>query len=230
VKHNYFYKKRSGLSSPESLPVTGKGQKPGVSSPKILMKITCFFVSVLTIVNLFSVIQSSAQNNPLDDLMDGKRTGFFIGGGVEYGYTRFSVGQEGERYEDDFKAITGLSGGLRGRLGYATSERTAFYVTSFGATLAPALGIMRFIQEYPGYYFNGVIGFTNHTGLVVEALGSDTDGSLNTWNVGLGIGYEFRQHFMLEIMLEYSLLTVAYHNTFNLARTELVASFNYMFY
>lgn len=55
MKHDYFSKKRSGLFSLEPLSLTGNGLKPGVSSPKILMKITYIFVSVLTIVSLFIV-------------------------------------------------------------------------------------------------------------------------------------------------------------------------------
>ena len=238
MKHDYFSKKRSGFSSLESLPVTGKGRKPGVSSLKILMKITCIFVSALTIVSLFSVTQSSAQNTPFDDLTDGRRTGFFVGGGVEYDYTRFSVGGPDSYFiDDELASITGLSGGLRWMLGYAISENTAFYVTSFGTTLVSVLGIMTFIQEHPRYYFNGVIGFTNHTGLIVEVLGRDIESRFNSWNIfGFGLGYEFRPHFMLEFMLEYSLLTVSEDDYvygdrgFNRARTELVVSFNYLFY
>ena len=201
------------------------------------MKIKCSFVFALTVVSLFSVTQSSAQNNPLDDLMDGKRTGLFAGGGVEYGYTRFSVGGErANRVEDEFTAITGLSGGLKWRLGYAISEHEAFYITSFGSGIAPALGVMLFAEENPGYYFNGVIGFTNQAGFVAQTLNDEVKSSVNTWNIGLGIGYEFRPHFMLEFMFEYSLLTVSADNlvyrdyAFNISRTELVASFNYLFY
>lgn len=235
VKHDYFSKKRSGHFSSESLPATGKGRKLGISSPKILIKITCFFVSALTVVSLF-VTQSSAQNNPLDDLTDGRRTGFFVGGGVEYGYTRFSVGGP-----DSYLVLIddGLARGLSGKLGYATSENTAFYVTSFGTNLAPALGVMKFSQEHLGYYFNGVIGFMNQAGFIGETLDYNVDGRRIPWILGLGLGYEFRPHFMLEFMLGYSQLSVSRPNPrigpwsrfeFDLSRIEFVASFNYLFY
>ena len=156
---------------------------------------------------------------------------------MEYGYDRFSIGGErANRVDDEFAAITGLSGGLKWRLGYAISKHEAFYVTSFGSTLAPALGVMLFAEEHPGYYFNGVIGFTNQAGFIAETLDAEVKSRVNTWNIGLGVGYEFRPHFTLEFMFEHSLLNVSADNFvyrnygFNVSRTELVASFNYLFY
>lgn len=204
------------------------------------MKITCVFVSALTVVSLFSVTQSSAQNNLFDDLTDSRRTGFFVGGGVEYGYTRFfASGPDSYSVDDEFVvAITGLSGGLRGKLGYAISENMAFYVTSFGTNLAPALGVMRFSQEHPMYYFNGVIGFTNRTEFTGEFTDADVESRLNSWNLGLGLGYEFRRHFTLEFMLGFGQVSVSeidywgfyFNHIFDLSKIEIVASFNYLFY
>ena len=204
------------------------------------MKITCLFVSILTVVSLFSVTQSSAQNNPFDDLTDSRRTGFFVGGGVEYGYTRFfASGPDVDYVSDNFvAAITGLSGGLRGKLGYATSEHTAFYVTSSGTNLVPALGVMRFSQDQPRYYLNGVIGFTNRVEFTSESIDVHIETKLNRWNLGLGLGYEFRPHFMLEFMVGFgqvSLSKISYLGfdwdpVFDFSKIEIVASFNYLFY
>lgn len=204
------------------------------------MKVTCLFVSALTVVSLFSVTQSSAQNNLFDDLTDSRRTGFFVGGGVEYGYTRFfASGPDAYSVDEEFvAAITGLSGGLRGKLGYAISEHTAFYVTSFGTNLAPALGVMRFSQEHPRYYFNGVIGFRNRAEFTGESTDADIESRLNRWNLGLGLGYEFRPHFMLECMLGFGQVSLSeidywgshWNRVFDLSKIEIVTSFNYLFY
>ena len=134
--------------------------------------------------------------SPFDDLGDQKWEGFLGGGGVCIGSTFIQ---------------------MQWKLGYATSDHTAFYLTSLATHLNPSLGLMRFIPKYPGYYF--------HAFLRVPRV--------KHWNLGLGGGYEFRPHFMVELTAGYSRFTIPNESEeFTNARNQitLFASVNYLFY
>ncbi len=215
------------------------------------MKTSFIFLCCLTLLCQFSATQSLAQrSNPFDDLLDGKREGLFAGGGVAYGLTRFTVsysdGDElSESQKEELAKLGGTSGRMQWRLGYATSENLAFYVTSFGTNLDPSLGIMMFSQQYQGYYLNALVGYSSFQTKLPSFAGLEEDASYSTWNFGAGVGYEFRPHFMLELTAGYSRLTIpsereAYYSIgggisyedYNLYfnRITLFASFNYLFY
>ena len=199
------------------------------------MKIALVLVCSLTLLCQFSATQIPAQqNNPLEDLLDGKRAGLFMGGGVAYGSARFTIsrsdGDEIDEWDQEEVAkLNGLSGGLKWRLGYATSEKVAFYVTSFATNLEPSLGVMIFSEKYLGYYFNALVGYTSYE---VDFLNASEDDNLSTWNLGAGLGYEFRPHFTLEFTVGYSRLTVPIYDDLDgyVNNTTLFASFNYLFY
>ena len=204
---------------------------------KILLVLVCFLILLCH----FSATQipaqqnnPSQQNNPFEDLMDGKRMGLFAGGSVAYGSARFTLsrsdGDEIDEWaQEEVAELNGLSGGLKWRLGYATSEKVAFYVTSVATNLEPSLGVMIFSEKYLGYYFNALVGYTSYE---ADFLNASEDDNLSTWNVGAGLGYEFRPHFTLEFTLGYSRLTVPIYDDLDgyVNNTTLFASFNYLFY
>ena len=210
------------------------------------MKTSLILLCSLTLLCQFSATRSPAQqSNPFDDLLDGKRKGLFAGGGVAYGLTRFSIGySDGDEPSDYIKEelfkLGGTSGRLQWKLGYATSENLAFYVTSFGTNLDPSLGIMMFSQQYPGYYLTALVGYSSFEATLPSFAELDEAENYSTWNFGAGIGYEFRKHFMAEFTVGYSRLTFPtevevgpweYRDIdvyFN--RITFFASFNYLFY
>ena len=214
-------------------------------------KFSLLYATVLFILTSVLVVQSPAQqNSPFNDLIDNKREGLFVGGGVAYGTTRFSVSysddeEVSEAGKEELATLGGTSGHLIWRLGYATSEDLAFYVRSLATDLEPSFGIMKFFREYPGYYVHALIGYSSFEVVdsVVEPFADEeTKAGLSTWNIGLGIGYEFRPHFMVELTGEYSRLTIPTEQevyveylTYEdvnvyLNRTMIFASFNYLFY
>ena len=201
--------------------------------------------------------QGPAGNNPFEDLLDGKREGLFAGGGVGYGTTRFTSSSSIAETSEEVKAaaanLGGVSGWLHWKLGYATSEHLAFYVTSAATNLEPSLGIMMFSQKYPGYYFNGLVGYSSFniadpTIFNEDNLETESNLDLRSWNLGAGFGYEFRPHFMVEFTAGYSRLTIPararrfvdysivgpiyeYEDyTIHFNRITLFAAFNYLFY
>ena len=216
------------------------------------MKLHLLFLFCLTLLCQFSATQSLAQrSNPFDDLLDGKREGLFAGGGVAYGLTRFTISNsKGDKPNDSDKEelakLGGTSGQMQWKIGYATSENLAFYVTSFGTNLDPSLGVMMFSQQYPGYYLNALIGYSSFEATLPSFAEAELDGTENysTWNFGAGVGYEFRPHFMVELTAGYSRLTIpSEYETYSLEtgisyedvnvyfnRITLFASFNYLFY
>ena len=212
------------------------------------------FSIIFSILLCLAATQTPAQqNSPFEDFLDSKREGMFAGGGVAYGSTRFSASvSKGELYASDQIMSNALSGGLQWRLGYATSERLAFYVTSFATNLEPSLGVMMFSEKYQGYYLNALVGYSSfgyETSLPVET--EEERVNLSTWQLGAGVGYEFRPHFTIEGMVGYSRFTipdsyVVYDWTdwsddfrlepeplyadFHLNRITLFVSVNYLFY
>ena len=115
-------------------------------------KFSIIFHVLLSLSFCLVATQTPAQqNSPFEDFLDIKREGLFAGGGVAYGSTRFSASvSKGELSEEGVAQTTSraLSGGLQWRLGYATSERLAFYVTSFATNLEPSLGVMMYSEKY----------------------------------------------------------------------------------
>ena len=198
------------------------------------MKASLILLCSLTLLCQFSATRSPAQqSNPFDDLLDGKREGLFVGGGIAYGANRFTISTiDGVVYDyerEEAAELGGISGRLQWKLGYATSENLAFYATSFGTNFAPSLGIMMFSQQYPGYYLNALVGYSSS-----EATRSsfvDEAENYNTWNIGAGIGYEFRKHFMAEFTVGYSRFKIStWDASAYLERVTLFASFNYLLY
>lgn len=166
---------------------------------------------IFSVLLCLTATQTPAQqNSPFEDFLDNKREGLFAGGGIAYGSTRFSASvSKGELREPDQIMSSALSGGLQWRLGYATSERLAFYVTSFATHLEPSLGIMIYSEKYQGYYLNALVGYSSwryETPLPVENEEKHVNSS--TWRLGAGVGYEFRPHFMIEGMAGYSRFTI----------------------
>jgi len=200
------------------------------------MKTSLILLCSLTLLCQFSATQSPAQqSNPFDDLLDGKREGLFAGGGIAYGVTRFTIGYSDGDEPSDYRKeeaakVGGTSGRLQWKLGYAPSENLAFYVTSFGTNLDPSLGIMMFSQQYPGYYLNALVGYSSFEATLPSFV--DEAENYSTWNIGAGIGYEFRKHFMAEFTVGYSRLTIPSWDDTDvyLNRITLFASFNYLFY
>ena len=189
------------------------------------------------------------QSNPFEDFLDSKREGMFAGGGVAYGSTRFSASvSKGELDESWNQGMPrSLSGGLQWRLGYATSERLAFYVTSFATKLDPSLGVMMYSEKYQGYYLNALVGYSSYgyEGPLpfyegtLRGFGEERP-NISTWHLRAGVGYEFRPHFMIECMAGYSRFTFpgSYvldwlansYADFHLNRITLFVSVNYLFY
>ena len=216
------------------------------------LKFTRILVFFALFCQFFATQSPAQQNSPFDDLLDSRRKGLFAGGGVAYGSTQFrashSAGELRAGDGDALATLGGTSGGLQWRLGYATSENTAFYVTSFAADLAPSLGVLMFSEKYQGYYLNVLVGYSNYEvpGTTLPNFVQSEEGtSLTTWSFGAGFGYEFRPHFMIEFMAGYSRLTIPdgyydfdwsdgkWHDRSSdlyLDRITFFASFNYMFY
>lgn len=173
-------------------------------------KFSIIFRVLLSVSFCLAATQTPAQqNSPFEDFLDSKREGLFAGGGIAYGSTRFSASvSKGELSRESVDLTSALSGGLQWRLGYATSERLAFYVTSFATNLEPSLGVMMYSEKYQGYYLNARVGYSSYE--FAGELPVDDDKirpSLSTWNLGAGVGYEFRPHFMIEGMAGYSRFT-----------------------
>ena len=220
-------------------------------------KFSLLCVTILFILTSVLFAQSPAQqNSPFNDLIDNKREGLFVGGGVAYGTTRFSMSfsdsdEINDATKEELAALGGVAGHLNWRLGYAISEDLAFYVTSLATDLQPSLGIMKFFDTYPGYYGQALIGYSSLEvvdSVVESSVDEETKARLSTWNIGLGVGYEFRPHFMVELTGEYSRLTIpdekevwvdsaggygyVDYEDYNvyLNRTMIFVSFNYLFY
>ena len=212
------------------------------------------FSVLLSLSPCLAATQTPAQqNSPFEDFLDSKREGLFAGVGVAYGSTQFSASvSKGELTEWAQEQITlrSLSGGLQWRLGYATSEHLAFYVTSFATNLEPSLGVMMHSEKYQGYYLNALVGYSSsgYTGdLPVE--NEEEHANLSSWHLGAGVGYEFRPHFMIEGMAGYGRFTISdgyiygwdsegvlwgaprpLYADFHLNRITLFVSVNYLFY
>ena len=218
-------------------------------------KFTIIFTALLFVSIGVAATQTPAQqNNPFEDLLDSKREGMFAGGDVAYGSTRFSASVakgELDEVEVDLTTVRSLSGGLQWRLGYATSERLAFYITSFATSLEPALGVLMYSEKYQGYYLNARVGYSSY-GFAGELPVDDDEvrPNLSTWTLEAGVGYEFRPHFMIEGMAGYSRFTFAdsyiydtrkwespfdsgedlLYTDLHLNRITLFVSVNYLFY
>lgn len=203
----------------------------------------------LVLGSVIFISTTFANENPLDDLLDNKLEGLFVGGGFEYGTKRLRLSFSDERTvseiaKAELATLSGTSGNLQWRIGYATSEHIAFYLTSLASNLEPSLGVMMFSKKYRGY-FNALIGYSSFGVSTFEGLPEDISTASKSWNFGLGIGREFRPHLMGELTFGYSRLTVpvidrqhspygliAYTETFDmyLDKITVVVSFNYLFY
>ena len=211
------------------------------------MKLVVSILLVLVVLNLSMFVMGEAKgsrgNNPLDDLMDRTREGLFVGGGVAYGTTRVTVSKDNYKIVEDDELgylAGGTSGYMRWRIGYATSEHLAFYVTSAFEELQPELGVMAFSEDYPGYYFHALIGYSSADYAVDRIFWEQGRGrNSEVMSFAGGIGYEFRPHFMTEFTLGYSRpsFVARYYDfggpkdvNFTLNHLTFFASFNYLFY
>lgn len=213
-------------------------------------KLSILFRILLALSFCVAATETSAQqNSPFEDFLDSKREGLFAGGGIAYGSTRFSASVSKDELNERYQNIPrSLSGGLQWRLGYATSEHLAFYVTSFATNLDPSLGVLMYSEKYQGYYLNALVGYSSYgyEGPLPSLHVDDERPSFSTWHLGAGVGYEFRPHFMIEAMAGYSRFTLpdsyvsdyirdSYwwretYEAFHLKRITLFVSVNYVFY
>lgn len=204
-----------------------------------------FSITFSVLLSLTGTQTLAQQNSPFEDFLDSKREGMFAGGGVAYGSTRFSASvSKGEVYESDVFRSNALSGGLQWKLGYATSEHLAFYVTSLATNLEPSLGVMMYSEKYQGYYLKALVGYSSFGYGGTRSLPRETEEETmnsSTWHLGAGVGYEFRPHFMIEGMAGYSRFTIPdgyiydyqdwpLYTDLHLNRITLFVSVNYLFY
>ena len=213
------------------------------------MKKSLFLLFVSTCVCLFFVTQSPAQQNTnlLDELFDNRWRGLFLGGTVGYGVTQYGLSvstdkfNEGDKFENANNRST--SGGIRWRLGYATSEKMGFYITSPLLSIQPALGILRFSNEDPDLYYNVLLGYArtaaspritdaNFDQYIIHTGATQAD----TWTLNLGVGKEFRPHYAVELTAGFTRTTIPnayWDSTFRNVHVNglsLFAAFSYWLY
>ena len=213
------------------------------------MKKLRFLLLVSIGVYLFSVTQSSAQQNtnPLDDLLDNRWRGLFLGGTVRYGITQSGLSVLADQFNEDDKFDNSnsrnMSGGLQWRLGYAVSADMGFYITSPFLSIQPAFGGLFFSQQYPDIYYTVQLGYTRMTAASrITAANFDqyilTAGNTpaDAWTFNVGIGNEVRRHYAFELTVGFSRITIpnAYWDSgfrnVHLNELSLFASFNYWLY
>ena len=215
------------------------------------MKKSLFLLFVSTSVYLFSITQSPAQSNTSlsSDLSDNRWQGFFLGGTIGYGVTQWGLSVSADEFNEDDKFENlnnrSTSGNIRWRLGYAVSEKMGFYIAS--PLLQPALGILRFSDEDPDFYYNALLGYARIPALP-RITGTNFDQYFNyidvtqsdTWTLNLGVGKKFRRHYAIELTAGFTRTTIpnAYPNAYwdstfrsvHLNGLSLFASFSYWLY
>lgn len=213
------------------------------------MKKLRFLLLVSTGVYLFFVTQSPAQQNtnPLDDLFDNRWRGLFLGATVGYGVTQSGLSTAADKFNEDDKFDNSnsrnTSGSVAWRIGYAVSEKMGFYITSPPLSVQLAIGILRFSDEYPDIYYNGLIGYAR-TAAASRVIDANFDPYIitvpntraDTWTLKIGIGKEFRRHYAFELTAGFSRTTISkaywdsgFRNA-HLNELSLFASFNYWLY
>ena len=193
--------------------------------------------------------QTPAQQNtnPLDDLLDKRWRGLFLGGTVRYGITQSGLSVLADRFNEDDKFDNSnsrrMSGSIQWKLGYAVSEDMGFYITSPFLSVQPAFGVLLFSQQYSNAYYTVQLGYTrmaassrittaNFDQYILTAGNTPAD----AWTFNLGIGNEFRQHYAFELTAGFSRITIpnAYWDSgfrnVHLNGLSLFASFNYWLY
>jgi hypothetical protein len=172
------------------------------------------FLSLIVLLILFLIVNAYA--------FDGKRKGFFLGGGLGPGFTsqketvEHSGWFEGEPSESSTESKLGLVTNFK--IGYAPSDLVEIHYTSKVSWFASkiywwglesedvtmasgvsALGVTYYFKpEAPSYFITGGFGLSSLS-LPFESHG-DTK-----WGGGLfaGAGYEFVRHFNVELDLLY---------------------------
>ena len=148
---------------------------------------------------------------------DGNREGLVIGGGVGY------AAAAGESL--------GSAAGFTtfGRIGYGFSDELTLYFSSSLPSIAPAVGFLYSPDRHAAYYFQGALGYASF----------DEDSLLS---LSGGVGYELRDHVMLELSLGFNRFTETYVSSYDFwtgqistatSQTNIItlaATFNVLFY
>ncbi len=174
----------------------------------------CFSILIILITVLIcgTPFVAYAQWNPLGDGFDGERQGFISGGNI--GYAIAASGGDADSTAAGFV--------LTGKIGYAVSDQLALYLSSSVLDLTPSLGFMYFLNRDSGFYLQGAGGFTSTAGLDNLAVAG-------------GIGYEFRPHVALDLMLGYNKVSSTSYSWFGAYTSSidvvtLAVAFNILFY
>jgi hypothetical protein len=169
----------------------------------------------LALLCILAMLQkAAAADNPFEDLADNRLTGFFLGGGVGY---RIARTEDGSAYSSSARP--------QWKIGYGTSERHGFYVTSVFPDFAPELGVMWFSEQAfrrspPRHYLQALIGFYRHR----------SEADVNILSFAFGVGHEFRSHFIFEVMAGYNQAISQRENPYKLNEITLVVSVNHLLY
>jgi hypothetical protein len=173
------------------------------------------FLILIVLVTLFLIVNANA--------FDGKRKGFFLGGGLGPGFTlqketiEYSGWFEGESSESSgWESKFGLATNFK--IGYAPSDMVEIHYTSkvswfvskiywWGlesedvtmASGVSALGVTYYFKpEAPSYFITGGFGLSTLS-LPFESHGETKIGG----GLFAGAGYEFARHFNVELDLLY---------------------------
>lgn len=204
-------------------------------------------VLLLIYVSIFSfMFVPESLGNPFQDLGDGERQGFVVGGGIGYGVTNYILSYtDGRRLYDveteAFNVLEGFSTRLQWKLGYAVLDDLVFYFTSPLFKYEPVLGVQKFSRNQLGFFYHGYFGYASRDVEVNLLRTQDVRERMrmNRWDIGGGFGYEFREHFMLDMTLGYRILIIPRevkyylrHHAENvyLDKITFFLSFNYLFY
>lgn len=120
--------------------------------------------------------------------LDGNREGLIVGGGVGYAA---AVGES-------LGSVAGFT--PFGRVGYGFSDEFALYFSSSLPSIAPAIGCLYYPDRHAPYYFQGALGYVSF----------DEDSLLS---LSGGVGYELRDHVMIEFSLGFHRFTDTYTYT-----------------
>ena len=150
-------------------------------------------------------------------LFDGEREGLILGGGV--GYAVVASG--------DNNSVAGFT--TFGKIGYGLSDQLSLHLSSFVPNITPGLGFMYFLDRNLNHYLHGSLGYAS----------AEQDSNLL---ISGGIGYEFRDHVSLELILGLNRYSDTYTSSFNIFTGEIfnetshyniitiAAAFNIFFY
>ena len=149
-------------------------------------------LTVLTVVTVLLIC--GGQRLADAQVFDGNWEGLAVGGGV--GYAVSPVENRG--------SATGFT--TFGKIGYGLSDRFILYFSSSLPTIAPTVGFLYAPNRHIPYYFQG-------------ALGSESFGENRLMSLSGGVGYEVREHVMLELSLGFNRFTET-HSYFSILTGE----------